>query len=74
MCVSRPVKFLRPIDAYYEFCDKPLSEAKLGYGLFDPREYISMTFYSKLKRFHSKKGIWKCYLQIGDNFVSAEKY
>ena len=37
---------------------KPLSEPLLTYCQLDPKEHISITFYSKLKYLHSRKMRW----------------
>ena len=44
------------------FSTKPLSETMLPYCQLDPKEHISMKFYSKFKSFYSRKCTWKCHL------------
>ena len=71
------INSLRPNDAYMRpynittllqimacrlFGTKPLSEAKLPYCQPDPKEHISVKFYSRFKSFHSRKCTWKCRL------------
>ena len=61
---------LLPIMACRLFGAKPLSEAMLSYCKLDPKKHISiMTFYSKLKSFHSCT--WKCRLRNGGHFISS---
>ena len=44
------------------FSTKPLSEPVLQYCQLDPKENISVKFYSKFKSFYSRKCTWKCRL------------
>ena len=37
----------------------------------NPKEYISMKFYLKIKGFYSQKCIWKCHLRYDSHFVQA---
>ena len=56
------------------FSAMPLSEPMLPYCKLDPREHVSMKFYSKFKSLHSRKWTWKCHLLNGSHFVSASIY
>ena len=53
------------------FGAKPLSEPMLPYCQLHPAEHISVKFYIKFKRFHSRECTWRCRLQNGDHFVWA---
>ena len=50
---------------------KPLPEPMLNYCQLDPREYILMKFYLKVRCFHSRKCISKYRPQNGGHFVQA---
>ena len=45
------------------FGAKPLPERMLAYCWLDTNGYISVKFYLKFKGFHTRKCMWKCYLQ-----------
>ena len=69
MC-HRPIPSLVQLMACRLFStEKPLFEPMLPYCQLDPKEYISVKFYSKFKSSHSQKCIWKCHLENGDHFV-----
>ena len=59
------------IMACHLLCAKPLSEPTLQYCQLDPREHISVKFYSTFKSFHSRKCNWKYRLRNGGHSVSA---
>ena len=55
------------IKACPPFGAKTLSESKLTHCLWDPYETTSVKFESKYNNFHSRKLIWKCYMQSGNH-------
>ena len=54
------------------FGAKPFSESMMPYCQLDPKEHISVKFYSRLKIFHSRKCAWKCRLRNGIHFIWAQ--
>ena len=53
------------------FGAKPLSEPMQAYCQVEPKEHISVKYYSKFKGFHSRKCTQKCRLRNGGHFVSG---
>ena len=53
---------------------KPLSKALLPYGQLDPKEHISVNFYSKGKSFHSWKYALNIVCEIAANVSRPQCY